>query len=244
LYLYDRPTAYADEIAWYLFDCHHVEVSEATVYRLLREHKWTHKKAKKVATQRSDELRAHWQAKRLFWRQEQLVFVDESACAPRTGDRKYGWSPIGVDCVDTQRLQRTKRWSVLPAITMNGYLQDPLVIQGSVTQQLFEEWMRDKVLPQLHPGQIVVMDNATIHHSAEVKRMLQDAGVGLEYLPPYSSDLNPIEESFNALKLWVKRHIQMAPMFPDFGRFIVFAVSEASFEVDAVKYFESCGYEQ
>jgi transposase len=136
------------------------------------------------------------------------------------------------------------RWSVLPAITIDGYLQDPLIIQGSVTQQLFEDWMRDKVLPQLRPGQIVVMDNATIHHSPEISRMLYKAGIELEYLPPYSPDLNPIEQSFNTLKLWVKRHIQRAPIFPDFSQFMVFAVSEACFEVDAVKYFESCGYEQ
>jgi transposase len=61
--------------------------------------------------------------------------------------------------------------------------------------------MRDKVLPQLRPGQIVVMDNATIYYSPEISRMLYKAGIELEYLPPYSLDLNPIEQSFNTLKL-------------------------------------------
>jgi hypothetical protein len=172
------------------------------------------------------------------------VELDESACAPRTGDRKYGWSPKGHPCVDVQRLKRTMRWSVLPAITIDGYLQDALIIQGSVTQDLFEDWLRHKVLPQVRPGQIVVIDNASIHYSDEVTRMLQGAGVGLEYLPPYSPDLNPIEQSFNTLKLWVQRDIRMAPLFADFGRFMVFAMSEVCFEVDAAKYFESCGYKQ
>ena len=67
------------------------------------------------------------------------MFVDESASAPRTGDRKRGWSLIGLLCHDVQRLRRDKRWSVLPAITIDGYLDEPLIVEGSVTIELFEE---------------------------------------------------------------------------------------------------------
>jgi hypothetical protein len=145
-------------------------------------------------------LRSHLRAKRLWWQQHQLVFLDESAASPRTGDRKRGWALIGLPCFDVQRLRREKRWSVLPALTMHGYLQDPLIVQGSVTMALFEEWFESKVLPQLVPGMIVVMDNASCHRSELVRQLCLDYGIQLEFLPLYSPDLNPIEESFNVLK--------------------------------------------
>jgi hypothetical protein len=99
------------------------------------------------------------------------VFLDESACLPRTSDRKRGWSPVGLPCYDTQLLSRSKRWSVLPAMVINGYLAEPLIIEGGVTMEVFEEWFEHKLLPQLTPGQIIVMDNASIHHSEVVRAL-------------------------------------------------------------------------
>jgi hypothetical protein len=85
------------------------------------------------------------------------------------------------------------------------------------------------------------MDNASIHRSDLVAQLCQDAGIQLEYLPLYSPDLNPIEDSFNVLKAWVKRHIQMVCVFRDFGTFMAFGVGEVSGN-GARGYFEDCGY--
>jgi hypothetical protein len=218
-------------MAYYLFDRHGVEISIPSISRLLAEAQWSWKVAKKVAQQRNAELRAYWRAKSLFWRPEQLVFI-----------RKRGWSPIGLPCLDIQRLGRDKRWSVLPALTVEGYLEGLLIVEGAVTMDLFEEWFEEKVLPQLRPGQIVIMDNASIHRSDLVKDLCLTAGVQLEFLPPYSPDYNPIEPSFNTLKLWVKRHIRMSCLFVDFGAFMAYAVEEVGVAVDAEGYFEKCGY--
>jgi transposase len=79
-------------------------------------------------------------------------------------------------------------------------LPDPLVVLKGIQMHQFEEWFEEKVLPQLQPGQIVIMDNASIHGSDLVAQLYQDAGIQLEYLPLYSPDLNPIEDSFNVLK--------------------------------------------
>jgi hypothetical protein len=231
-----------DEMAYYLFDRHDVEVSIPSISRLLTEARWSRKIARKRAMQRNKMLRSHWCAKRLFWEQGQLCFVDESACSPRTGDRKRGWSPIGIPCLDTQRLRREVRWSVLPAMTIDGYLRDPLIIQGGVTKLMFEEWFESKLLPQLTPGTIVVMDSASCHQSGFVRQLCFDQGIQLEFLPPYSPDLNPIEESFNVLKAWVRRSIRMAPIFRDFGAFIAHAVQEVGLQ-DASGWFRDCGYE-
>jgi transposase len=106
-----------------------------------------------------------------------LVFIDESVSAPRTGDRKRGWSPIGLLCLDIQRLGRDKRWSVLLALIVEGYLEEPLIVKGAVTIDLFEEWFEEKVLLQLRPSQIVIMDNASIYRSDLVKDLCLTASI-------------------------------------------------------------------
>jgi transposase len=90
---------------------------------------------------------------------------------------------------------------VLPALSCEGYLDSPLIIEGAMTIDLFEEWFEHTLLPQLRPSYIVVLDNASIHHSDPVKELCIGAGIQLEFLPLYSLDLNPIEPSFNTLKL-------------------------------------------
>lgn len=85
------------------------------------------------------------------------------------------------------------------------------------------------------------MDNATIHHSDRIKSLCADSGVELEYLPPYSPDFNPIEQSFNVLKAWVRRHIDEAAMFRDFGAFMRYTVKAVG-AGGAVGWFKESGY--
>ena len=97
-----------------------------------------------------------------------LVFVDESAANERTKDRKYGWSPRGIPALETQILHHSKRWSILPAYTIDGYITT-MIVQGSITRDIFNRWVREEVLPQcnLFPGfqSVLIMDNASIHQS-------------------------------------------------------------------------------
>jgi hypothetical protein len=95
----------------------------------------------------------------------------------RAGDGKRGWSPIGSAFFDVQRLRREKRWSVLPALSINCYLQNSMIVQGSVTMEAFEEWFDNRVLPQLMPGMILVMDNASIHRSDLVRQLCLEFGI-------------------------------------------------------------------
>jgi hypothetical protein len=106
---------------------------------------------------------------RLYWRIEQLVFLHETASCERTGDRKYGWSLVGSPCFTEQYLNHFLRYSVLPALTVNGYLDDPLICIGGITADMFAEWFEEKVIPQLAPDSIVILDNAKIHHSQRFK---------------------------------------------------------------------------
>lgn len=134
-------------MVYYLFDRYSVIVSNWAIHRSLVDAGWSFKIAAKLARQCNEKLCAHWHAKRLWWQYNQLAFIDESALSPRSGDSKCSWSHIELLCLDIQMLRRERRWSMLPAMTIDRYLEDPLVIQGSVTIEAFEEWFEYKVLP-------------------------------------------------------------------------------------------------
>jgi transposase len=99
--------------------------------------------------------------------------------------------------------KQSERWSVLLAITINGYLSYT-IFQDAFTSTLFENWLQNDVLPfcTAHPGpnSVLIIDNASIHRSHRVKELCARSGVVVEYLPPYSLDLNSIERSFKNLK--------------------------------------------
>jgi DDE superfamily endonuclease len=97
---------------------------------------------------------------------EQLVFVDESAANEHTSHRKYGWAPVGVAPHEYRRLERSKRWSVLPAYTIDGFIAWEIE-HGSFSQELFEDFIEKTLLPMCNPfpgvRSVIVMDNAPIH---------------------------------------------------------------------------------
>jgi hypothetical protein len=65
----------------------------------------------------------------------------------------------------------------LPALIIEGYLEEPLIVKGVVTIDLFEEWFEEKVLPKLRPGQIVIIDNTSIFHLDLVKELYLKASI-------------------------------------------------------------------
>ena len=98
--------------------------------------------------------------------------------------------------------QRSQAWSILPAIGINGYLEYE-IYQGSFDNDrftLFIEKLLDKMTPFPGPRSVLIMDNCRTHHSDRLQEMCDEAGVILEYLPAYSPDFSPIEESFSILK--------------------------------------------
>jgi transposase len=94
----------------------------------------------------------------------------------------------------------------LPAYTQDGVIF-ACVYQGSTDSTVFEDFI-EQLLPLCgkwpEPQSVLVMDNASIHHIEWIEQMYRDASVKLVYLPPYSPDLNPIEEFFTKLKAFIK----------------------------------------
>lgn len=154
------------------------------------------------ASERSEAQRLCWLAKAFCFDPGKLVFVDESgfhlAMTPRyarapTGQRAYGQVPRN----------RGANTSFLAALSLNG-LQAAMTLQGSVDGVAFETYVARVLLPTLTPGQIVVLDNHRIHKSDRVAQLLAARGCSLLFLPPYSPDLNPIEEALSKIKTFVK----------------------------------------
>ncbi|ARN82016.1 IS630 family transposase [Methylocystis bryophila] len=84
-------------------------------------------------------------------------------------------------------------------------LAAPCVFDGPINGECFRAYVEQQLLPILQPGDIVVMDNLGSHKSAAVRRMIRAAGARLWYLPPYSPDLNPIEQAFAKIKHWMRQ---------------------------------------
>ncbi len=103
------------------------------------------------------------------------------------------------------------------------------------------------MLPHLMPfdgsnaNSIVVMDNASVHHVSEVANLISSVGALLIYLPPYSPDLNPIEEAFSSVKAYLKAHEHIIHDADDVQS-IVHAAFEDISEEDCEGWFSDCGY--
>jgi transposase len=223
-----------------------LEVSLTTVWRELERMNYSRKVASKRAKEQSEPLRRVYLARMAeHYTADQIVALDESACNERTGDRKYGWSPRNEPVELTYSFKRSERWSLLPALTVNGYLSYT-IFQGAITSELMEEFLEYQVLPFCNPhpapNSVIVLDNASIHRSARVRQLCEAAGVILEYLPPYSPDYNPIEKSFKQLKGWIKCHADDVGIFKEFDAFLHYAVQSVCCEIDCKSWFRRCGY--
>ena len=231
--LTSNPTMYLDEIQDWLYNEWDIEASVTTVHRCVKKLKLTRKKNERVNPDSDPALRALWLSKIASqYSANQLVVVDESAASERTRDRRWGWSPRGVVCRVLQDSPRSNRWSILPAIGINGYLEYE-IFHGSFTSERFENFIH-KLLPKMNrfplPRSVLVMDNVASHHSPYVRAMCEQAGVILEYIPPYSPDLSPIEESFSALKAWMRKNRVLGQQFlPLYEMFLHLAVTQCNF---------------
>lgn len=166
--------------------------------------------ARRIAQERNADLRDYYLLQLSDFRSYHLVFIDESGCDKRAGFRRTGWSPRGVAPVQVSHFQRSQRYQILPAYCQDGILLSR-VFQGSTDTTSFEDFVEQLLQhcsrwPQ--PKSVLIMDNASFHHTDRITELCSNAGVKLLYLPPYSPDLNPIEEFFAELKAFVRRNWQ------------------------------------
>ena len=216
----DNPSMYLGEICSEIKHTTGVEVTPSSICKLLRKFGLTRKKIQHVALQRSVEYRGAFVADISCYRKEMLVWVDEVGCDKRNMLRKFGYSLRGERAVCHRLLVRGKRVSAIAAMCCSGMLGAE-VTTDSVNGEKFCEFVEGTLIPNMLPydglneTSIVVMDNCAIHHVQQVRSLLDDAGILLVYLPPYSPDYNPIEVAFGYVKQYLKKHDDVMAVFTD-----------------------------
>jgi len=191
-----------------------------------------------VASERDEEVRGLWRWLASRFDARRLVFVDESgfhtsttrlrARAPR-GERAHGKVPR----------KRGRNQTLIASITLQGAMGESVSIEGSTDAELFEAYVERFLAPTLQAGQVVVLDGLGAHRTGRVRDLIEASGADLVFLPPYSPDLNPIEEAFSKVKGIVRKAGARTRGTLDE------AVGEALSAVtpqDAAGWFAHCGY--
>lgn len=190
-----------------------------------------------VASERDPLTRAAWREMVADVPVERLVFVDETgthtrmtplyARAPR-GERAYGHVPRN----------HTRNTTLIAALTLEG-LDAPMVLEGAMDRAAFVAWLTHFLLPTLAPGQVVVMDNLSVHKGGQVRQIIEGAACELVYLPAYSPDFTPIEGAYSKVKTLLRRAAKRTQ--EELVTAIGTAV-EAVTSSDAHGWFTHCGY--
>src|SRR6187549_188320 len=118
--------------------------------------------------------------------------------------RRYGRSPRGKRLDGPIPHGHWKSTTFVGGLTTRGFIA-PYVLDGAMNGTIFKAWVEQMLAPALRPGDIVVMDNLSAHKVAGVRQAIEAQGAELRYLPPYSPDLNPIEQAFAKLKAMLRK---------------------------------------
>ena len=117
----------------------------------------------------------------------------------------------------------------------------PCVFDGPINGECFLAYVKQQLVPALKPGDIVILDNLGSHKAAALRGLIKAAGARLWYLPPYSPDLNPIEQFFAKLKHWLRKAAKRSieAVYTAIGP-ILNTVTSA----ECANYFANAGYDQ
>jgi transposase len=132
-----------------------------------------------------------------------LVFVDETGATTNMA-RRYGRSPRGRRLDGPIPHGHWKSTTFVGGLTTRGFIA-PYVLDGPMSGTVFLAWVEQMLAPELRPGDIVVMDNLGAHKVDGVRKAIEAQRAELRYLPPYSPDLNPIEQAFAKLKALLRK---------------------------------------
>ncbi len=132
-----------------------------------------------------------------------------------------------------------KTTTLVAGLRLSGMMA-PMVLDGPINGDWFEAYVTSVLVPELKPGDIVVMDNLSSHKRAAIREKIEAAGATLRFLPPYSPDFNPIEKAFSRLKAMLRKAGErtVSGLWSLIGRLVdIFKPDECA------NYFRSCGYD-
>lgn len=134
--------------------------------------------------------------------EENRVYIDEAG-SNLGMTPLYAWAPINKRAYDKKPARRGDNISLIGALKKSG-MQELYPYDGSVDAVRFVDFI-EKLKPHLKAGDVLIMDNCRTHHASLVKEKLKNLSIEVLYLPPYSPELNPIEECWSVIKGKLRR---------------------------------------
>jgi len=167
----------------------------------------------------------------------QLIFLDESGATTQM-TRRYGRAPRGQRVKEATPQSHWQTLTMLAALTTRG-LEAAMTIAEPTDGDIFLAYLEQILCPRLLPGQVVIMDNLSAHKVAGVRELIEATGARLLYLPPYSPDLNPIEQAWSKVKQ-ILRSLK-ARTVDALESAVARALAAVTAE-NALAWFSHCGY--
>lgn len=156
-----------------------------------------------AASERDEEERTAWREAVATRDPRQFVFVDESGTYTSL-TRLYGWAPHDQRATGSVPRNHGHNTTLVAALTPDGLHEPWRIVEGAMNTETFAWYIREQLAPRLRPGQVVVLDNLSVHKAASVREALAARQCDLLFLPPYSPDFTPIEQAFSKLKAIVR----------------------------------------
>ena len=190
------------------------------------------------ASERDERARSEWRVGAAGVDPARLRFVDECGCNI-TLSPVYARAPRGERAEGSAPRNYGKNTTLIAEMGIGG-LGTAMTLEGAADGDAFEAYVRHLLAPSLTPGDVVVMDNLSVHKGEAVRGLIEGRGCTVAFLPPYSPDLNPIEHAFSKLKATLRR--KAARTREALERAIAEAL-EAITPSDALGWFRHCGYQ-
>jgi transposase len=190
-----------------------------------------------AAAERDEVARQEWREQAETLPARRLTVFDESGTHLGMVSR-CARAPRGERANALERHNTGKHMTLLAGITLEGRTA-PFVVEGAVTTAVMEAYLQHVLLPTLRSGDLVLLDNLSVHHVASVTQLLTAHGCRVLFLPAYSPDFSPIENAFSKIKSILRRlRAQTVEALLDA---IVQALDAITAE-DAIGYFTNAGF--
>jgi transposase len=166
------------------------------------------------------------------------VFIDETWASTNMA-RTHGRAPRGERLRAAVPHGHWKTTTFVAGLRNTGMVA-PMVLDGPINGEFFQTYVDQVLVPELRPGDVVVMDNLGSHKGAGIRAAIEAAGANLLYLPPYSPDFNPIENAFAKLKAALRKAAErtLNGLWATIGQIIpTFTPAECA------NYFAAAGYD-
>jgi transposase len=196
-----------------------------------------HEKKTVAAAERDEGARQAWREQAETLPARRITVFDESGTQLDMFNR-YARAARGERAYALGRRNTGKNMTLLAGMTLEG-MTAPFVVEGAVTTAVMEAYVQQVLLPTLRGGDIIILDNLSVHHASCVVEALTQHGCQVVFLPAYSPDFSPIENAFSKIKAILRRlRAQTVDALLD----AIVQALEAITSSDAIGYFANAGF--